>query len=92
MGAQAADVADRRAPAQRIAAKPRPAKAKRIARADATEKTRCPSDRIVWVDAKAGVYDLPSAPGYGKTTPGEYMCEMDAKAAGDEPTGSKKDQ
>ena len=55
-------------------------------------KAKCPSDRIVWVNAKAGVYDLPSAPGYGKTTPGEYMCEMDAKAAGDEPTGSKKDQ
>jgi hypothetical protein len=59
---------------------------------EAQLKAKCPSDRIVWVNAKAGVYDLPGAPGYGKMKPGEFMCEMDAKAAGDEPTGSKKDQ
>jgi hypothetical protein len=57
--------------------------------AQAVVKARCPSDRIVWVNTKSGFYDLAGAKAYGKTKPGEYMCEMDAVAAGDRPAQEK---
>ncbi|WP_158816716.1 hypothetical protein [Methylocapsa sp. S129] len=65
---------------------PAPAAAKPEAAPNAAEaavKAKCPSDRIVWVNKKSGTYDLAGAKTYGKTKQGEYMCEMDATAAGD---------
>ena len=76
------------APAAAEPAKPEAA----LSPAQTQLKAKCPSDRIVWVNAKAGVYDLPGARGYGKTKPGAFMCEMDAKAAGDRRAGAEKDQ
>jgi hypothetical protein len=51
-------------------------------------RARCPHDTIVWVNALTGVYHFPgvSAHGqsyYGNTSQGAYMCEADARAAGD---------
>jgi hypothetical protein len=67
-----------------------PASAAAPSPAEAQLKAKCPSDIVVWVNAKSGVYDLPGARGYGKTKPGEFMCEMDAKSAGDRRAGSEK--
>ena len=53
-------------------------------------KAKCPSDRIVWANKKSGFYDLAGAKNYGKTKPGEFMCEMDAIAAGDRPAEGGK--
>lgn len=50
-------------------------------------RSRCPSDTVVWVNNLSHVYHFPgtSTHGrsyYGHTKEGAYMCEADAKAAG----------
>ena len=49
---------------------------------DAEAKARCPTDTVVWVNTKSGVYHFAGTRSYGKTKQGAYMCEADAKAAG----------
>jgi len=51
-------------------------------------RARCPSDTIVWVNNISHVYhyNVVSSHGrhyYGSTEEGAYMCEADARAAGD---------
>ena len=43
---------------------------------------RCPSDTVVWVNEKSHVYHFAGTHDYGHTKEGAYMCEADAKAAG----------
>jgi hypothetical protein len=43
----------------------------------------------VWVNTKSKAYHMSSDPLYGKTKKGKYMCEADAKAAGDHLAGAK---
>ena len=49
---------------------------------EAEAKGRCPTDTVVWVNTKSGVYHFAGTHSYGKTKQGAYMCEADAKAAG----------
>jgi hypothetical protein len=50
---------------------------------DAQARARCPSDTVVWVNTRSGVYHFAGTHNYGTTKQGTYMCEADAKAAGD---------
>jgi hypothetical protein len=49
---------------------------------DAQAKARCPTDTVVWLNSKTGIYHFAGTRNYGKTKQGAYMCEADAKAAG----------
>ena len=53
-------------------------------------KYRCPSDTVVWVNNNSGVYHFPGTHNYGHTKEGAYMCEADAKAAGDRAAKNEK--
>ncbi|HEV3044602.1 MAG TPA: hypothetical protein VGY52_12100 [Roseiarcus sp.] len=67
------------------AAKPKPAAAAPAAgefQTEAEAKGKCPTDTVVWVNTKSGVYHFAGTRNYGKTKHGAYMCEADAKAAG----------
>ncbi len=46
-------------------------------------KARCPSDTVVWLNTKSHIYHYAGTRSYGTTKQGAYMCEADAKAAGD---------
>jgi len=86
------------APADPMAPKPlmSPAQAQAPATKSATSagaaeaQAKCPSDKVVWVNAKAGVYRYADAPGYGAGKKGAYMCETDATAAGDRAAAQTK--
>ena len=57
---------------------------------DAQARVRCPSDTVVWVNTKSGVYHFAGTRNYGGTKQGTYMCEADAKAAGDRAAKNEK--
>jgi len=57
---------------------------------DAQAKARCPSDTVVWVNTKSGVYHFAGTHNYGTTKQGTYMCEADAKSAGDRAAENEK--
>jgi hypothetical protein len=46
-------------------------------------RSRCPSDTVVWVNERSHIYHFPGTSNYGHTKRGAFMCEADAKAAGD---------
>ena len=46
-------------------------------------KGHCPTDTVVWVNTKSHKYHYAGHRSYGTTKKGAYMCEADAKAAGD---------
>ena len=50
--------------------------------AEAEAKAHCPSDTVVWVNTKSHKYHFAGHKSYGTTKQGAYMCEADAKAAG----------
>jgi hypothetical protein len=66
------------------------------ASSDASEEThfadsqsaqvRCPSEVVVWVNTRTGVFHLPGERWYGMTREGTYECESDAVAEGDRET------
>jgi hypothetical protein len=49
---------------------------------EAQAKARCPSDTVVWVTLKSGVYHFAGTRYYGTTKNGAYMCEADTATAG----------
>jgi hypothetical protein len=50
---------------------------------DQQARARCPTDTVVWVNTRSRVYHFEGTHNYGHTKEGAYMCEADAKAAGD---------
>ncbi len=71
-----------------IAPKPAPATVPRATGAggfatDTQAKAHCPGDTVVWVNTHSGIYHFAGTHNYGTTKQGTYMCEADAKAAGD---------
>ena len=42
----------------------------------------CPSETVVWVNTKSGVYHLPGERWYGATESGEYWCQSKADGQG----------
>jgi len=49
---------------------------------EAQAKARFPSDTVVWVTLKSGIYHFAGTRFYGTTKNGAYMCEGDTAAAG----------
>jgi hypothetical protein len=50
---------------------------------DAQARAHCPSDTVVWVNTRSRVYHFAGTHNYGHTKEGAFMCEADARAAGD---------
>lgn len=44
----------------------------------------CPSDIVVWLNTRSGIYHLKGERWYGQTQSGAYMCMSEANAAGDQ--------
>jgi hypothetical protein len=55
---------------------------------EAEARYRCPTDKVVWVNTNSKVYHYQGTRYYARTRHGAYMCEADAKAAGDRPARS----
>jgi hypothetical protein len=55
---------------------------------DAEAKSRCPGASVVWVNTKSKIYHKAGSNTYGHTKVGAYMCESDATAEGDRPSGN----
>ena len=51
--------------------------------AEAEARARCPSDKVVWVNTASKVYHYQGTRYYARTRHGAFMCEADARAAGD---------
>ena len=51
--------------------------------AEVEARARCPNDKVVWVNTASKIYHYPGTRYYARTKLGAYMCEADAKAAGD---------
>jgi hypothetical protein len=49
---------------------------------DAQARAHCPTDTVVWVNARSHVYHFAGTHNYGHTKEGAYMCEADAQSAG----------
>jgi hypothetical protein len=90
------------APTPTVAAAPKPAPT-RVAKVEpaatgageftteAEAKGHCPSDTVVWVNTKSHKYFHSEDRWYNNTKRGAFMCEGDAKAAGDvEAKGQKR--
>lgn len=50
---------------------------------DQQAHAHCPTDTVVWVNTRSRVYHFAGTHNYGHTKQGAYMCEADAKGAGD---------
>jgi hypothetical protein len=59
---------------------------------EASAKAHCPSDTVVWVNTKSHKYHYSGHRSYGTTKQGAYMCEADAKAAGDVTAKDEKEE
>ncbi len=46
----------------------------------------CPSDKVVWVNTRSGVYHYQGERYFGSTQQGKFLCEKDALREGDRPT------
>jgi len=58
---------------------------------EAEAKASCPTDTVVWVNLRSGVYHLNGSRNYGQTKQGAYMCEQESVTAGfHPPKGAKR--
>ncbi len=61
-----------------------------VSASEAEAAVKCPTDTVVWVNSKSGVYHFKGTHNYGTTKAGTYMCEADAKSAGDRAAKNEK--
>lgn len=64
-------------------AAPEPTGAKSEFTSDQQAGAHCPSATVVWVNTRSRIYHFAGTHNYGHTKEGAYMCEADARAAGD---------
>jgi hypothetical protein len=57
---------------------------------EAAARSHCPSDTVVWVNTKSGIYHFSTGRRYGNTKAGAYMCERETTAAGLRPAKNEK--
>jgi uncharacterized membrane protein len=57
---------------------------------DAQARAHCPSNTVVWVNTKSHIYHFAGTRDYGTTKEGTYMCEAEAKVAGDRAAENEK--
>lgn len=73
-------------PQPQVAARP----ATPVTASEAQAQATCPSDTVVWVNTKSGIYHFRGTHNYGTTKQGTYICEASAKAAGDRAAENEK--
>jgi hypothetical protein len=49
-------------------------------------KQHCPTDTIVWLNLRSGIYHYKGQRWYGNTKSGAYVCQKEADKAGDRAT------
>ena len=49
-------------------------------------QARCPTDTVVWLNTRTGIYHFQGERWYGRTKAGAYVCEKEADASGDRAT------
>jgi hypothetical protein len=57
---------------------------------DQQARARCPADTVVWVNTRSRIYHFAGTRDYGNTKQGAYMCEADARSAGDRAAMNEK--
>lgn len=50
----------------------------------------CPNDTVVWLNTDSGIFHFRGERWYGRTNDGAYVCEKEAKQAGDRPTRNRQ--
>ena len=53
---------------------------------EAAAQAHCPSDTVVWLNTKTGIWHEKGMRWYGNTRQGAYVCRKEAAAAGDRDT------
>jgi hypothetical protein len=61
-----------------------------VTASEAQAQASCPSDIVVWLNTKSGIYHFRGNHNYGNTKQGTYTCEASAKAAGDRAAENEK--
>jgi len=51
-----------------------------------TAQAHCPTDQVVWLNPRSGIYHLKGMRWYGNTRQGAYVCRRAADVAGDRET------
>lgn len=49
---------------------------------EAAAQAHCPSDTVVWLNTRTGIYHEKGMRWYGRTKHGAYVCKKEADAAG----------
>ena len=49
-------------------------------------KSHCPTDTVVWLNLRTGIYHYKGQSWYGNTKSGAYVCQKEADQAGDRAT------
>lgn len=53
---------------------------------EAAAQAHCPSDTVVWLNTRSGIYHEKGMRWYGNTREGAYVCRREANADGDRDT------
>ena len=68
--------------ARTIAAAARSASDLPLFDSESAAQAHCPSDQVVWLNTKSGIYHEKGMRWYGRTRHGAYVCRKEADAAG----------